>query len=574
MAIATDDMAPYYYAPTSRTMSVSSQDNEDATNPIALQNVKLEAGAESDAQWKPGRQQWAIMLTLFLCSLVVALDTDILIAALPTIAARLNGSTTEAFWAGTGYLLPYAVAQPLMANLSDFFGRRAILLASLILFIIGSIPCAAAQDMPTLLAGRVIQGLGGAGIVALTQAIYTDIIPLRFRPKYFGVVLMAWAIGTTAGPVVGGALADAGGLGWRWCFIINFFICVPALFPTYYFVKLKTRQDGRTLGQKLRTVDYLGNILLLGGMTSLLVALSWGGSQYSWSSPATLAPLILGVLSLLSFAIWERFGTRHAMITKSVFPSLSSKILFALSFLYGMLLFMALYYLCLYFSAVRIYSPTQAGTNMVPALILAVPSSIIVGILITKFGHLRWAIWLGHSIEVIGFGLMIRLDATTPRWYWALAVSLAGLGSGITLQSLTTGTQAAARTDRDSAAATVMYTFLRSTGMCVGVSVGSTIFQNVARTALEDRGLPGAIARNVEGYVVEILHDLPAQDPLRVAATDSFVEGIRAIFIAMTAIKAAALLASFAVKRQNLDRKLDGAYQVEGRTGGASASRV
>jgi MFS family permease len=121
-----------------------------------------------------------------------------------TVAKDLNGSAIDAFWVGTSYLLASAVFQPFIAALSDIFGRRELLLPSLLFFTIGSIICAMAQRFSVLLAGRCIQGIGGGGIIVGTQIVFADIIPLRQRPKWFSLVLVAWAIGTVLGPLIGG----------------------------------------------------------------------------------------------------------------------------------------------------------------------------------------------------------------------------------------------------------------------------------------------------------------------------------------------------------------------------------
>jgi multidrug resistance protein len=503
------------------------------------------------------------MLTLACASLLVALDSDILVASLPALATHLNGTTTEAFWAGSAYLLPYAVVQPFLACLSDIFGRRPLLLISLGLFLAGSLPCALADNMATLLTGRVIQGIGGGGIVALAQAIYTDIVPLRQRPKYFGIVLLAWAIGTMIGPVVGGAFTDMSTSGWRWCFWINFPLGGIAFILSFLLIRLQPASSPLTLRQKLLTVDYLGAFLFIASTTSLLIAISWGGNTYAWTSFRTLVPLVAGILGLLFFAAYEAYLAPYPFIPPSLFPTLSSCLLFILALLYGLVLFMAVYYITFYFSAVKLVSATTAGANLIPALALALPSSIVTGLLMTRWGKWRWAVWAGHALEVLGYGLLIRLDEDTPVAQWAVTLCVAGLGSGVSLSSINFGVQANTQTDRESASATVMYTFCRSVGMCVGVSVGSAIFQGIASGSLRGKGLDAGIAGEAEAYVFGTLRFLGEEEELRGQVVGSFVAGLRMVFVVMTVVKAVALGLSLCVKGRGMDRELDGRYRVQ-----------
>lgn len=187
--------------------------------------------------WKPGKPEFAVMLTLALISLMVALDATILVSALPvrdfrqrervlklttwqTLALDLGGSATDAFWAGTSYLLSCAVCQPFVAALSDVFGRTEMLFVSVMFFTLGTALCApAAKGFGVFFVGRSVQGIGGGGIITMGQVIFADIIPLRQRPRYFSLILAAWALGTVLGPVTGGLFVQR--LSWRWCFYIN-----------------------------------------------------------------------------------------------------------------------------------------------------------------------------------------------------------------------------------------------------------------------------------------------------------------------------------------------------------------
>jgi MFS family permease len=249
------------------------------------------------------------------------------------MARSLKGTATQAFWAGTAYLLTNAVFQPLFAGLSDVLGRKPLLLTSIILFTIGTIIACAAQDFTALLAGRSIQGIGGGGIVAMSLIILTDIVPLRFRPKWYGAIQAAWALGTVLGPVIGGLIAQH--TTWRWIFYINFPFCGICLGSAILFVRYEPISSN--FKYQLLHFDWLGSFLFIGSTTSLLIAISWGGTQKPWDSAATLAPLIIGLGGLAATLYWEISSTSNPFVRRSLFRHRTANICYALAFIQGFL---------------------------------------------------------------------------------------------------------------------------------------------------------------------------------------------------------------------------------------------
>jgi MFS family permease len=208
-----------------------------------------------------------------------------------------------------------------IASISQVFGRQQLLIVSLLFFTVGTILCAVSKNFTMMLTGRCIQGCGGGGIITLTQVIFCDIVPLRQRPKYFPLVLGAWSVGSILGPVSGGILTEHAS--WRWCFHINYPFCGIGLIVAVVFVRLN-RAAELTLAQKLKRTDWIGAAIFVGGMTSFLVGLSWGGIQHPWKSTATLAPIIAGLLALVVFAWWQCFARPHSLLPISIFRNWSA----------------------------------------------------------------------------------------------------------------------------------------------------------------------------------------------------------------------------------------------------------
>ncbi|GKT97860.1 unnamed protein product [Fusarium langsethiae] len=214
--------------------------------------------------------------TLCLVTFIIALDSTIICVALPTIAEDIGASAIEAFWCGTSFLLASTVVQPPVASLSHIFGRRPALLASVTIFAGGSIMAALAKNISVLLGGRTIQGLGSGGILALTYVIATDLVSLRERGKWFGLISLNWAIGSILGPLIGGALVE---VSWPWLFWINLPFCGVAYIMIPITMRIKRKEDA-SVNTKIKEFDWIGTIVFVASLTSFLIPLSWElGSQ-------------------------------------------------------------------------------------------------------------------------------------------------------------------------------------------------------------------------------------------------------------------------------------------------------
>lgn len=191
---------------------------------------------------------------------------------------------------------------------------------SIIFFTVGALVAALANDFPQLLAGRTVQGVGGGGIIALTLVIFSDIVPLRLRPKYWTFIQATWGIGTILGPLVGGLIAQH--TTWRWAFYIQFPFCGVGLVIVPLVVTMKTKQS--SLKKKLLRIDWVGAALFNSSVTAFLIGITWGGVQYSWGSFQTFLPLILGVLGILAALAWELRMAKNPFLRLGLFNSRSA----------------------------------------------------------------------------------------------------------------------------------------------------------------------------------------------------------------------------------------------------------
>lgn len=490
---------------------------------------------------------------LAVLTLMVALDGTSISVALPVIARKLHGTAIEAFWAGTSFLLAATVFQPNFASFSHIFGRMPVIMVSIALFFVGVMMAALSNSFGLLLAGRTIQGIGGGGIMAMTEIVITDIVPLRWRGQWAGIIAGMWSIGSVSGPIVGGAFAQ---VQWRWIFWLNLpFIGIGAVMVPLF---LRLNVIPQSIAAKLRRVDWIGSVIFIGSMTSLLIPLTWGGVMYSWSSWRTLVPLLVGAVGLIGFCFFEAYLAPEPLLRLSVFSNRTANIAFFTTTIHGMILWSLLYYQPLYFEAVQGYTPVISGVALFPATFTVAPMAVVTGLLITKTAAYRWAIWAGWTISVLGLGLLtlLKVDTTIPQWVFIDLVS--GVGLGILFPALQFQLQAAS-SGKDMAFAVAMFVFFRSFGQALGVAIGGVIFQNQMVKNLQRYPAYAARAADLAkdaAALVEIINDTAAgqgKRDLRTAYTDS----LRTVYIVMAALAAVCLVASLFIKAYDLNVGLE-----------------
>ncbi|KAH7308523.1 major facilitator superfamily transporter [Stachybotrys elegans] len=502
-------------------------------------------------EWVPSRHQKAIIYTIGVLNLIVALDASIIVTSLAAIVGDIGGSTTEAFWIGTSYLLVNAITMPIICSVSDIIGRPICLTFAIATFTVGTIVCCVANNMATLLAGRCIQGIGGGGIHSLGLVVQTDIIPLRWRPKWYAVTLGFWALGLCLGPVIGGAIAET--TTWRWIFYLKFPICAFGLVAVPYLLTLKPKK--RTAQEKLSQIDWIGGTLFAASGTAFLIAISWGGTQHNWDSVATLLPLILGVVGLAITVFYEARIAKHPFLHKSLFRDTASIITYVAAVGQGIVLYSALYYCPFYFISVKRYSPLQSGLALLPLSFLITVSGMVTGRLVTRFNNYRWPVCVGWFVGAISPGMIMiwRRDDSAP--VWVMTYIIGGLGQGAILNAQNFASQALC-SPGDEGRAAAMYTFARQFGMALGVGIGATTFQNVMALRLGWAGLPTDIATHAEAYI-ETLHSLPF-GPNRSAIYDAYRFGIQIIFSVCLSLSIIMLVLTVLFMRQvDMNRKLD-----------------
>jgi len=227
--------------------------------------------------------------------------------------------------------------QPLYGQTANIFGRRSLLLFALVAFILGSGISGGADSMAMLIAGRTVQGIGGGGVTMLVDLVVCDLVPLRQRGSIMGLVFIAVTIGTALGPFIGGVIVET--TTWRWVFYLSIPICVTAMILLVAFLHVNYGKES-TLLEKLGRIDLRGNAIFIAATTSILIALTNGGTEYAWSSWRIILPLALGIVGLGLFYVYEvsQFCVEPTLPPR-LFANRTSATAFALTFIHTLLLY-------------------------------------------------------------------------------------------------------------------------------------------------------------------------------------------------------------------------------------------
>jgi EmrB/QacA subfamily drug resistance transporter len=484
---------------------------------------------------------WIIFSALIAGMLLSSLDQTIVSTAMPTIVGKLGGVEDQA-WITTAYLLATTIVMPIYGKFGDVLGRRNLFLIAIALFTLASVGCALATDFWGFVVFRAIQGLGGGGLMILSQAIIADIVPAKDRGKYMGPLGAIFGLSAVAGPLLGGFFVDH--LTWEWAFYINIPVGIAAFAIAWFTLTLPNKKAEKR-------IDILGVVLLSAATTCLIFFTDFGGKKdEGWDSPVTWAFGAGMVLSAAAFVMVER-RAEDPIIPLSLFRNRIFVNATAIGFTLGLGMFSAIAFVPTFLQMSSGTSAAESGLLMLPMMAGLMGTSIYSGIRISKTGKYKMFPILGAAFTMAAMFWMTTLAASTPIWVICVQLFLFGAGLGLIMQVVVLVVQNSVPADQIGTA-TSTNNYFREVGAAMGVAIFGSIFTNRLSESLTG-AFTGAGAsaeqasQSTSTLDPQALNQLPEQ--LRDAIVNAYAESLAPVFWYLIPFIAVALLLALTLKQ-------------------------
>ncbi|KAH8597010.1 MFS multidrug transporter-like protein [Bisporella sp. PMI_857] len=499
---------------------------------------------------EPSNKRLVVVLgSMWIGVFLGALDSTIIATLSASISTSFN-SLSLLSWLASAYLIANAACQPLSGRLTDIFSRRSGLVLSNVLFAAGNLICGLAKSEWVMIAGRVVAGMGGGGLMAISTFVGSDLVPLRKRGIVQGLGNLCFGAGAGLGGLFGGWMNDT--VGWRWAFLAQVPPVIASTIIVYFVIDIPPKHSAKS---KLSRVDFLGAFTLVLTLVLLLLGLNSGGNVVPWNHPLVLVSLPLSFISLLGFIYIEAYIASEPVIPVKLLLNRTVAAACLTNWFATMVLFMVAFYIPIFYQVAG-FSATAAGTHLIPSSVGASFGSLASGVIMNKTGKYK-VLALGLLVSlVLGVGFLSTLTFTTPDWPAYIYLFLIGTGYGGMLTVTLLAVISAVSHDHQAVVTSATYAF-RSTGSTIGITIASAVYQNILVKALYSRfgDQPGAeeeIQRIRDSF--DELNHLP--DGWKQGVLESLAGALSGVFLSALGLAVLALICSVFIRQHTLHKSI------------------
>ncbi|KAF7318484.1 MFS general substrate transporter [Mycena chlorophos] len=494
-----------------------------------------------------GKKLAVVFIAMLLSLLLVALDQTILSTALPRIASDFDSFSLQG-WVATSFVLAQTVFLLFYGQTLRIFPAKYVLISAIAIFEAGSLMCGVAHNVSLLIAGRTVSGLGAAGIFIAILQIISQVTRLEDRPRLFGLFGAVFGLSSVIGPLIGGAFTDH--VTWRWCFFLNLPIGGLAIVVVTILLKAAPplgsdptkRSWSDLLAQTLR-LDFGGATLLAGTITSLVLALQWGGNTKPWNDGSVIASFVVAGVLAVATVFWEIWLGDRAMVPTAIFKSGSVYAIIVYAFLTRFSLLLFSYYIPIFYQAVRAHSATKSGIDLLPFMLFVVGSVIGAGQIVARVGRYWYFLVAAPIFLAVGSGLLYTVSPNTTNAQLVGFQILAAIGTGLGMQNSLLAMQVEFKSmPRLLGQATSMASFGQFLGGTLGLGIAEPVFSSELGKYLLQYA-PNAPATIVKESPTAIWTGGLSPDQIP-GVVQSYTRALRTVFVLGVPVAGLALLAA------------------------------
>ncbi|MFF1528031.1 MFS transporter [Cellulomonas sp. NPDC058312] len=517
-----------------------------AESPAPVTSPATASPTDAPAPAMNHRQVMESLSGILLGMFVSILATSVVSSSLPKIVSDLNGSQSSYTWVVVATLLTTTITTPIWGKLADLVDRKLLIQLALVISVLSSAAAGFSQGVGFLISMRALQGIGAGGLTALATVLIADILSPRERGKYMGLMGGIMGVGMVGGPLLGGVLTDT--LSWHWNFFVGLPFAVAAIIVLQRTLHLPKR------ARKVVSIDYWGAALISAGIATLLLWVTFAGTNFDWLSWQT-AVMVLGALVVLAVAVVVETKVADPIIPMHLFKNRTVVLSVIASVAVGVAMFGTSVFLSQYMQVARGKTPTESGLLTVPMILGLFLSSTVAGRLITKYGRYKGFMVAGAVALTAGLALMGTIRFDTSFVLVSLYMFVMGAGVGMLMQNLVLAVQNILDVS-EIGSGTATVAFFRTLGGAIGVSALGAVLGNRITAYLTDGLLAAGIDPSALGGGTSSVPDVSSiPEPVRSIVESSYGHGIADLFLYAVPLGVVALIAVLFLQEVPLGRR-------------------